>query len=74
MLEFVDNFQLCSVLKNQYVIQQNDHADFFYIVEKGLLHVEIDGVYKSKLYPGDGFGELALLYSTLRSASIKAVK
>ena len=61
-------------MKNQYIILQNDHADYFYIVENGLLHVEIDGVYRSKLYPGDGFGELALLYSTLRSASIRAVK
>jgi CRP-like cAMP-binding protein len=36
--------------------------------------VEIDGKVKKSLHSGDGFGELALLYSSPRSASIKAIK
>jgi cGMP-dependent protein kinase len=38
------------------------------------MSVEINGDVKRKIYPGEGFGELALLYSAPRSASIKAEK
>ena len=36
--------------------------------------MEINGVAKRCIEPGEGFGELALLYSAPRSASIKAMK
>lgn len=36
--------------------------------------MEVNGEIKGKINPGDGFGELALLYSSPRSASILATK
>ena len=38
------------------------------------MSVEVNGLYVKKLKPGDCFGELALLYSSKRAASIKADK
>ena len=37
------------------------------------MNVEINGEVKGSIKEGQGFGELALLYSAPRSASIKAV-
>lgn len=55
-------------------MKQNDQASSFFILHEGELIVEINGVAKRKIESGEGFGELALLYSAKRSASIKAVK
>lgn len=49
-------------------------ASSFFILHEGKLAVEINGVMKRCIEPGEGFGELALLYSAPRSASIKALK
>jgi CRP-like cAMP-binding protein len=55
-------------------MKQNDNASSFFILHDGELVVEIDCIQKKKLTPGEGFGELALLYTSPRSASIKANK
>jgi cGMP-dependent protein kinase len=55
-------------------MKQNDNASSFFIVHEGSLIVEIDGKVKKYLESGDGFGELALLYNSPRSASIRAHK
>lgn len=49
-------------------------ASSFFILHEGSLTVQINGVSKRCIEPGEGFGELALLYSAPRSASIKATK
>ena len=68
----LDKFQLCKVNESEYLMKQNDNASSFFILHEGRLSVEINGDPKRKIYPGEGFGELALLYSAPRSASIKA--
>lgn len=55
-------------------MKQNDNASSFFILHEGELVVEIDDKIKRRINPGEGFGELALLYSSPRSASIKAIK
>lgn len=55
-------------------MKQNDNASSFFILHDGKLTVEINGDAKRTILPGEGFGELALLYSAPRSASIKAGK
>lgn len=70
----LDKFRLCRVNKGDYLMKQNDNASSFFILHEGELYVEIDGQVKRKLESGEGFGELALLYSSPRSASIKANK
>jgi cGMP-dependent protein kinase len=70
----IEKFKYCQVDKGEYLMKQNDAASSFFILQEGELAVEIDGVVKRTLREGEGFGELALLYSSPRSASIKANK
>jgi CRP-like cAMP-binding protein len=44
----------------------------WYLVEQGEFEVEIDGFLVNELDRGDGFGELALLRDTPRSATVRA--
>jgi len=55
-------------------MKQGSNASSFFILHEGKLSVEINGVSKRNIEAGEGFGELALLYSAPRSASIKASK
>ena len=70
----LEKFKLCKVNEGQYLMKQNSMASSFFILHEGKLVVEINGVAKRCIEPGEGFGELALLYSAPRSASIKAMK
>lgn len=70
----LDKFRLCKVNEGDYLMKQNSTASSFFILHEGKLVVEIDGVSKRCIEPGEGFGELALLYSAPRSASIRALK
>jgi CRP-like cAMP-binding protein len=54
------------------VIQQGDEGDYFYVIREGDLHYEIDGVMVNSASVGQSFGELALLYTSPRSASVIA--
>ena len=55
-------------------MKQGSNASCFFILHDGKLSLEIDGKVKKHLEPGEGLGELALLYSAPRSASVKADK
>jgi cAMP-dependent protein kinase regulator len=60
------------------IIRQGDDGDVLYVVEEGSLECSknIDGTEKvlKVVGPGDAFGELALLYSCPRAASVKAAE
>jgi len=75
------------VRKGEWIIKQGEHGDRFYVVERGRFEVrilnegaeDIDGTGGNlvHIYEGDGnshptFGELALMYSAPRAASIIA--
>jgi predicted MFS family arabinose efflux permease len=56
------------------IIRQGDHGDLFYAIAEGEYSVTIDGERRPGLLgPGEGFGELALLRSAPRNATIRAV-
>jgi len=58
------------------IIKQGDSGDNFYLVDNGSVEVFVAGKGDDpvKSYnPGDGFGELALMYNAPRAATCKAV-
>ncbi len=54
------------------VITQGQEGDFFYVVEKGLLTIIVNGTPVGTREGGSSFGELALMYDAPRAATIKA--
>jgi len=54
----------------RYVFRQGEVASSFFIIDKGVVEVEIDQVVKNSSSKGAGFGELGLLFGAPRSASI----
>lgn len=54
------------------VITQGEDGDVFYIMNGGEVDVIVDGIKVSSITKTGSFGELALMYGTLRQATIKA--
>lgn len=74
----VDSIEEVKVQPGDIVIKEGDEGDCMYVVEQGIL--ECTKVFKGKseptflkdYQPGEGFGELALLYNAPRAATIRA--
>jgi MFS family permease len=62
-----------SVAAGEPVFRQGDHGDRFYIVEDGRCEIWIDGEKVADAWPGESFGEIALLRDIPRTATVKAV-
>jgi CRP-like cAMP-binding protein/MFS family permease len=56
----------------QMIFRQGDHGDRFYVIADGEADVTIDGRLIGTLTPGEGFGEIALLRDTTRTATVSA--
>ena len=56
----------------QAVFRQGDPADRFYVIETGTADVIGDGHLVTTLGPGEGFGEIALLRTVPRTATVRA--
>ena len=54
------------------VVSQGERGDRYYVVDEGELDVRVDGDLVTRLTPGEGFGELALLHDAPRAATVVA--
>jgi cAMP-dependent protein kinase regulator len=54
------------------VISEGEAADSVYVVLAGIAEVVVAGEQTSRLFPGDAFGEIAVLHSTPRTATVTA--
>eukprot|EP00218_Dolichomastix_sp_CCMP3274_P014268 CAMPEP_0170138920 /NCGR_PEP_ID=MMETSP0033_2-20121228/5288_1 /TAXON_ID=195969 /ORGANISM="Dolichomastix tenuilepis, Strain CCMP3274" /LENGTH=899 /DNA_ID=CAMNT_0010374987 /DNA_START=95 /DNA_END=2794 /DNA_ORIENTATION=- len=62
------------VKEGEFVFRKGDSGDLFYVVDSGMLCAEDEsGAELARLDKGSGFGELALLQSDTRKASVKAL-
>ena len=76
--QVIDAFEEKRFNAGDYVIKEGDQGDVVYLVDTGELDCEKTfkkgdkPTYLKTYYPGESFGELALLYNAPRAATIKA--
>jgi CRP-like cAMP-binding protein len=61
------------VAEGTLLVREGDFAYEFFAIRSGTASVEQDGKEVAKLGPGDYFGEIALLETERRTASVRAV-
>ena len=59
------------VEEGQHVINQGDNGDYFYVIESGQFDIFVDGHPVGDIGAGAAFGELALMYSSPRAATVQ---
>lgn len=72
LYDLVDAFEPQYVPMGSVVIQEGDEGDHFYVMEKGGVDVFEKDEHKCTLHSGVAFGEIALLYSCPRTATVQA--
>ena len=70
--ELVDVFRPKKCPRHVDIIREGSEGDGFYVMEKGQVDVFEKDDYKCSLQRGHGFGEIALLYSCPRTATVTA--
>jgi CRP-like cAMP-binding protein len=68
----VNAMECLEVAGNFNVITQGEEGDFFYVIERGVCTVIVNGDAVASIGDGKSFGELALLYNTPRQATIRS--
>ncbi len=58
----------------EYIFQAGDMGDALFIIEEGLCSLEIGGRTVKRLNPGDLFGEIAVIDTLPRTASVRAAQ
>jgi MFS family permease len=63
-----------SVPAGETIFRQGDPGDRFYVVEDGRCEISIDGEKVADAWPGEAFGEIALLRNVPRTGTVTAVE
>ena len=74
LLILINTMKFYRLPANELVFEQNQPAMHFFVLATGLLDVVVNGRSVNTIKPGEGFGELALLHDTPRSATIKTLQ
>jgi cAMP-dependent protein kinase regulator len=69
---FIDAFEAIEVRKGEKIIKQGDQGDYFYVIARGKVSFGVNGVLVGTATEGKSFGELALLYTCPRAATVMA--
>lgn len=69
VIDAMDPFE---VRKGTNIINQGETGDYFYVLEKGKVEFFVDDIHVGSGVSGQGFGEIALMYDTPRTATCKA--
>ena len=67
-------FEKVKVPQDDIIIKQGDEGDWFYIILKGSVSFIVDGNKVGQAKSGNSFGELALLYTCPRAATVQALE
>lgn len=70
---FVDAFQHVKFAMGTDIINQGDTGDYFYVIAEGEVSFIVNGNEVGKAGAGKSFGELALLYTCPRAATVRAL-
>lgn len=70
--KIIDEMIYCQSEKGVDIIPQNSNANFFFVLDEGEVDILINGEKKRTLHEGQFFGDLALLYNSRRSATVRA--
>jgi len=73
LLEVARLMHALEVVRGTEVVRQGETGDRFYLIDRGVFEVLIDGQPMVRLDRGDYFGERALLFEAPRSATVVAV-
>ena len=65
----VQAFEPLTVSNGQMIFQQDEPADYFYIISNGEVEFQVDGETVGTAGPGKSFGDLVLLHRAPRTAS-----
>lgn len=70
--DLIDAFTLRNCYPGEIVIAEGAQGDGFYVLARGVVEVFESSEFRGRLYPGTGFGEIALLYGCPRTATVRA--
>jgi hypothetical protein len=71
--ELADGLRTTTADADTVLIAEGDHGDRFWIIVEGGAEAQAPGRPATRLGPGDGFGEIALLRDVRRTATVRSV-